>query len=324
MPTPFPATRTTKRSLDFCWKIVSIGTRASEQPSTAAKGRWTGATPGRTPCPTSLGSSGMTRALPGESSRCANERLPFISFAWASLGLRGARRRDGRSGSNRYTTSIVREDRRSRVKPASGEVPTSNRTRLTADRGATHELVRHVASREPRAGDLPDPGRRLRDRAGADRQLPSRQRGGDAPRRRPRRPARREDRPAGQDGLLRPLPLRHRLQGRAAVLPWPQEERGVPGAADPRAVRGEPGHDGGGREGHGVRRRHRGGAARRGLHRVDRHRHRRQHDLAPGPARGRDDAPAQQHPRGLRGQLPRGDELRGLVPLEPRAAAARA
>ena len=64
------------------------------------------------------------------------------------------------------------------------------------------------------------------------------------------------------------------------------------------------------------------GPARRGLHRVHRHRHRRQHDLAPGAARGRDDPPPEQHPRGLRGQLPRGDELRGLVPLEPRAAAA--
>ena len=163
---------------------------------------------------------------------------------------------------------------------------------------------------------------RLRDRPGPDRELPSRQRGGDAPRRRPRRPARREDRPAGEDGLLRPLPLRHRLQGRAAVLPRAAEERGVPGAADARAVRREPGDDGRGREGHGVRRRHRGRAPRRGVHRVHGHRHRRQHDLAPRAARGRDDPPPEQHPRRLRGQLPRGDELRGLVPLEPGAAAA--
>ena len=44
---------------------------------------------------------------------------------------------------------------------------------------------------------------------------------------------------------------------------------------------GEPGDDGRGREGHGLRLRHRGRSPGRGLHRVHRHRHRRQHDLAP-------------------------------------------
>ena len=60
----------------------------------------------------------------------------------------------------------------------------------------------------------------------------------------------------------------------------------------------------------------------RGLHRVHGHRHRGQHHRPARAARGREDAPAEQHPRRLRGQLPRGHELRGLVPLESRAAAA--
>ncbi len=102
----------------------------------------------------------------------------------------------------------------------------------------------------------------------------------------------------------------------------PPEERGFPGAPDARPVRGEPGDDGGGRAGHGVRLRHRGGAPGRGLYRVHGHRHGGEHDLAARTAGGRDDPAPEQHPRRLRGQLPRRHELRGLVPLVPRAAAA--
>ncbi len=90
---------------------------------------------------------------------------------------------------------------------------------------------------------------------------------------RARRPARDPVDAARQDRLLRPLPLRHRLQGRTPVLPRAQEGRAAAGVADRRPLRHEPDRDRDRGEAVGLRRRDRRGPHRRRLHRVDGHRH---------------------------------------------------
>ena len=99
------------------------------------------------------------------------------------------------------------------------------------------------------------------------------------------------------------------------------EERRLAGAAHARAVPHQPGDDGRRRQAHGLRLRHRSGAPGRSVHRVDGDRHGRQHDARLALPEG-EDAAAEQHPRRLRGELPRRHELRGLVPLEPGPEAA--
>ena len=188
-------------------------------------------------------------------------------------------------------------------------------------RGSEHELLRDVASREPRARRLPDAGARLRDRPLPRRQLPARERRRHPARRCPRGPARHPRGAGGEDRLLRPLPLRHRLQGRSAVLPRTEEERPVAGDVDRRAVRLEPRRHRGRGAGHGLRLRHCRRPDGRRVHGVDGHRDRGEHDLPARPAGGGDDAPPEQHPRCVRGELPRRHGLRRLVPVQPRAAA---
>ena len=153
-----------------------------------------------------------------------------------------------------------------------------------------------------------------------DRLLHPRERRRDAHRRRRRRADRRRRPPARQDRLLRPLPLRHRLQGRTAVLPGAEEERPLAGVADGRPLRHEPPDDG--RRGEDLQVRRRDGRRPHGgrLHRVDGHRDGGRRDRPAGHLRGREDAPEEQHPGRLCRLLPRRDRLRRLVPLEPRAA----
>ena len=87
------------------------------------------------------------------------------------------------------------------------------------------------------------------------------------------RPARHPGRPDRQDRLLRPLPLRDRLQGRPAVHPRAGQERAAAGRADGRPLRHEPRDDGRRREDLRLRLRDGGGPDGRRLHRIDRHRH---------------------------------------------------
>ena len=153
------------------------------------------------------------------------------------------------------------------------------------------------------------------------RDVQARQRRRDAPRGRRRRPDRRQGRSRRQARLLRPLPLRDGLQGRAAVLPGPQEERAHAGLAHARPVRHEPRDDGRGREGLQVRVRDGGGPHGRGVHGVDRHRDGGRDDQPPSDLRRREEAPPRPDPRGVRRQLSRRDGLRRVVPLGPRAEA---
>ena len=150
--------------------------------------------------------------------------------------------------------------------------------------------------------------------------LPPRQRRRDAARGRPDRAARHRGRPDRQDRLLRSLPLRHGLQGRPAVHPRARPERPAAGRADGRPLRHEPRGHGGGREGLPVRLRDGGGPDGGRLHGVDGHRHGGRYDQSPRPPGRREGPTPEQHPRGLRGVVPRRDGLRRLVPLEPRAA----
>ncbi len=52
-PNTFPATRITNKSLNPWPKSISVGTRASEQPTTTANGVWWGISPSERSMPTS-------------------------------------------------------------------------------------------------------------------------------------------------------------------------------------------------------------------------------------------------------------------------------
>ena len=94
------------------------------------------------------------------------------------------------------------------------------------------------------------------------------------------------------------------------------------GLAHGRAVRDESRHGPARRQGDALRLGHRGGPDGRRLHRVHRDRHGRRRDPAAGPACRGGDAAAEQHPRGLRGELPGGHDVRRLAAVEPCPAAA--
>ncbi len=134
--------------------------------------------------------------------------------------------------------------------------------------------------------------------------------------------SRRRRRPGGEDDLLRPLPLRHRLQGRPPVLPRP--EAGRPAAARPH--RGHLRHVAADRgrtvAAPRLRRRHRGRPAGRRLLRVHGHRDRQRGHPAARAAGRREGPPREQHPGRLRGHLPGRHHRRGLVPLRAGAAPA--
>ena len=68
--------------------------------------------------------------------------------------------------------------------------------------------------------------------------------------------------------------------------------------------------------------RHRGGADGRRVHRVHGDRHGGRHDQPARPARRREDADAEQHPHGVRRQLPGRNRLRRVAAIGARAAAA--
>ena len=117
----------------------------------------------------------------------------------------------------------------------------------------------------------------------------------------------------GQVGLLLAVPVCHRLQGRTAVLSRLEEECDVPGRADGRPLRDQPGDDAGGGEAAELRHRDRGRPDGRGVHRIDGDRHRQRHDRPARSAGGREDETEEQHSRGLCGQLPGGHGIRRLV-----------
>src|SRR5262249_28090312 len=110
LPRTLPATRTTNRALQASLKISSVGTRASEQPSTTAKGRCRGALPAVSPMPTSDRSKGLTRvgeaAPSGRSRRPEKARLPAHNRSRASAEVAGGAG-GGAAGSKRYTMSII-------------------------------------------------------------------------------------------------------------------------------------------------------------------------------------------------------------------------
>ena len=95
---------------------------------------------------------------------------------------------------------------------------------------------------EPGSGDLPDSRDRLPGRSRQVRQLQSRDSGRDAARRRPDRPARHQGPGDREDGILRPVPLHHRLQGGSAILPRLEARRRSPDGAHGGRVRLVPAH----------------------------------------------------------------------------------
>ena len=187
--------------------------------------------------------------------------------AYEAATGKSVRIRRGRSGPPRRSRSrsrrrrsqvegeavAARADRRRVVAPAaSGQHAVHSRL------GSPHELPADVASRTPRAGDLPDARHRVRDRPDQDRVLQVRQRPRHAHRGRAHRTTRHQGRRHGQVGLLLAVPVCHRLQGRTAVLSRLEEECAVPGRADGGPLRDQPGDDAGGGEAAQLRHRDRG------------------------------------------------------------------
>ena len=131
------------------------------------------------------------------------------------------------------------------------------------------------------------------------------------------------DRPAREGRLLRPVPVRHRLQGRAAVLPRAPEERRAPRRSSPRAVRRQPGRPPSSRRSSWATTRGTAAGLLAGAFTESTVIGTAGNTIARLAASGgREDPAAEQHPGRLRRQLSRRHQLRGLVPLEPGAAAA--
>ena len=145
-------------------------------------------------------------------------------------------------------------------------------------------LHRFGPAPEPRARDLPDHRDRVPDRERQVRQLQPRHRRRLPSRRGAGGAARHQGAVAGQDRLLRPLPLRHGLQGRPAVLPRPEEGRTAPGDPDGRPVRHMPPDGLRLLEAPRLRRRNGRRAPRRRLLGIDRDRHGGRGDPAPVPS----------------------------------------
>ncbi len=190
-----------------------------------------------------------------------------------------------------------------------------------AEKETAHDLCRGSPEEPSRTRHLPHGGAGVSSRPLEDRVLHSRQCGGDPPGGRPRGTAGHPRARGRQGGLLRPLPLRHGVQGGPPVLPGPQEERFLPGGPHGGTLRHLPDHGLHGGQGSGLRPGHRRGPPGRGLHRVHRHRHGRGRHQSPGHSRRTEGRRNEQHSRGLRGHLPRGNGLRGVVSVQPRAQA---
>ncbi len=124
--------------------------------------------------------------------------------------------------------------------------------------------------------------------------------------------------PVGEERLLRSVPVHHRLQGGAPVLPRPEEGRAAAAGGHRRVVRHVPDQRVHGVEAPGVRHGNGGRAPRRGLHGVDGHRHCRRRDQSARPSGGGKDRAGEQYPGRVRRDLPDRNRVHRVVPAERR------
>ena len=156
---------------------------------------------------------------------------------------------------------------------------------------------------------------------GETRELQPRNRRRLSPGGRSDRPTRHQGPLDREDGLLRPLPLHHRLQGRTAVLSRAERRRAPSGRAHGRSVCHVSAHGVRFREGAGIRRRNSGRAPGRGILGIHSHRHRRRSDPALRPSRCGEAGADQQHSGCVRRDLPHRHRQPCLVPAHHRAEA---
>src|SRR3954453_12533592 len=103
-PRTLPATRMTKRSLNPCPKSISVGTRASEQPTTTANGACFGISPCVLGMPTSRPLQGTTYC----GSPCVRVRFRQLSIHWENILLPFSRSRRLRVSRQRLRARVAR------------------------------------------------------------------------------------------------------------------------------------------------------------------------------------------------------------------------